>query len=130
MSEVNNSCGELIHGEPRLSYARLMKEYNINKTACHNLSRGKSMNFNNEMNFVRIDLLHYPTVSERLHHLIHLLDAQRNQDLEQYGPEGTPFPKSLEEIIEDEVYRRALLISKQNRLKEIQEELEKRGLVR
>lgn len=127
MTEVNNSFREIVGNEPRLTYARLMNEYHFNKTACENLTHGKSMNFNIEMNFVRIDLLYYPTVSDRFHQLIHILDAQRKQDLELYGPEGTPFPKSLEEVLEDEVCRRLQHDLTYKSREEILEELEKKG---
>ena len=130
MSEVHKSYRESIHGNPPLTDAKLQNEYGINKTACSNIANGKSMNFLNEMNFVRISLFRYPTVPERFRQYLHLMDAQRNQDLKTYGPEGSPFPKSLMEVFEEEALKRAYHIAKYKSLEEIEEELIKKGLLK
>ena len=92
MSEVHKSYRESIHGNPPLTDAKLQNEYGINKTACSNIANGKSMNFLNEMNFVRISLFRYPTVPEEA--------LKRAYHIAKY--------KSLEEI-EEELIKKGLL---------------------
>lgn len=110
--------------------ATFIKEYGFNSTACRNMRQGKSMNYLIQMNFVRIDLFKLPTQEDRFNRIIDLLDVQREQDLDRFGSDGSPFEKSLKETLEDIVLKRAAFLLEFRDREELIEEMKRRGILK
>lgn len=49
------------------------------------------MKFTHVMKLVRAYLLQFKSIEDKMNHLFEMLDIIRNQDIDNSGPEGSPF---------------------------------------
>ena len=57
--------------------------------------RGSDMKFTHMMRVVRTYLLQFKSIEDKVNHLIEVLDIVRDQDIDNYGPECSPFGMSI-----------------------------------
>lgn len=118
-----NFFDEEVKGKKRLSGASLMRDYGVTKYCLRNLKNGHEM-FTGGMNKIGCAYLEqFPTQKERFRQVIKLLDVQREQDIENYGPDGSPFTATFKDILDLYVLEEAEKLAKTYDHKELMEKL-------
>ena len=124
---------EEVKGKKRLTGASLKNDYGVTKYSLSNLKNGHEM-FTGSINKIGCAYLkQFPTQRERFRQVIKLLDVQREQDIENYGPDGSPFTATFKDILDlyilqeaeklAEVYDHKVLMEK------LHQQLIKKGLL-
>lgn len=129
----NDFFDEKVKGKKRLTGATLKRDYGITKYCLSNLKNGHEMLSGNMNKIGRAYLEQFPTQRERFRQVIKLLDVQREQDIENYGPDGSPFTATFKDILDlyilqeaeklAEVYDHKVLMEK------LHQQLIKKGLL-
>lgn len=70
------------------------------------------MKFTHVIKFVRAYLLQFKSIEDKVNHLLEVLDVIRNQDIDNDGPEGSPFGMSIKDAIQYMIYNKALELIK------------------
>lgn len=70
------------------------------------------MKFTHVMKLVRAYLLQFKSIEDKMNHLFEMLDVIRNQDIDNSGPEGSPFGMSIKDAIQYMIYKKALELIK------------------
>ena len=84
---------------------------------------GSDMKFTHMMRVVRTYLLQFKSIEDKVNHLIEVLDVVRNQDIDNYGPECSPFGMSIKDAIQYMIYKKALELIKFNSEEEIKKKI-------
>lgn len=114
---------EKVKGKKRLSGASLMRDYGVTRYCLSNLKNGHEM-FTGGMNKIGCAYLkQFPTQKERFRQVIKLLDVQREQDIENYGPDGSPFTATFKDMLDLYVLEEAEKLAKTYDHKELMEKL-------
>lgn len=114
---------EKVKGKKRLSGASLMRDYGVTRYCLSNLKNGHKM-FTGGMNKIGCAYLkQFPTQKERFRQVIKLLDVQREQDIENYGPDGSPFTATFKDMLDLYVLEEAEKLAKTYDHKELMEKL-------
>ncbi len=91
---------EEVKGKKRLTGASLKNDYGVTKYSLSNLKNGNEM-FTGSINKIGCAYLkQFPTQRERFRQVIKLLDVQREQDIENYGPDGSPFTSTFKDMVD------------------------------
>lgn len=91
---------EEVKGKKRLTGASLKNDYGVTKYSLSNLKTGHEM-FTGSINKIGCAYLkQFPTQRERFRQVIKLLDVQREQDIENYGPDGSPFTSTFKDMLD------------------------------
>ena len=85
--------------------------------------RGSDMKFTHMTRVVRTYLLQFKSIEDKVNHLIEVLDVARNQDIDNYGPECSPFGMSIKDAIQYMIYKKALELIKFNSEEEIKKKI-------
>ena len=91
---------------------KLEKVYGVSKHDFDLIRAGDDMKFTHVMKFVRAYLLQFKTIEDKVNHLLEVLDVIRNQDIDNDGPEGSPFGMSIKDAIQYMIYNKALELIK------------------
>lgn len=106
-----------------ITQAKLDKVYGINKHYMEAFRHGSDMKFTHMMRVVRTYLLQFKSIEDKVNHLIEVLDVVRNQDIDNYGPECSPFGMSIKDAIQYMIYKKALELIKFNSEEEIKKKI-------
>ncbi len=114
---------EEVKGKKRLTGASLKRDYGVTRNCLDNLKNGHEM-FTGSMNKIGCAYLEqFPTQKERFRQVIKLLDVQREQDIENYGPDGSPFTVTFKDILDLYILEEAEKLAKTYDHKELMEKL-------
>ena len=91
---------------------KLEKVYGVSKHDFDLIRAGDAMKFTHVMKFVRAYLLQFKSIEDKVNHLLEVLDVIRNQDIDNSGPEGSPFGMSIKDAIQYMIYNKALELIK------------------
>lgn len=91
---------------------KLEKVYGVSKHDFDLIRAGDDMKFTHVMKFVRAYLLQFKSIEDKVNHLLEVLDVIRNQDIDNDGPEGSPFGMSIKDAIQYMIYNKALELIK------------------
>ncbi len=91
---------------------KLEKVYGVSKHDFDLIRAGDDMKFTHVMKFVRAYLLQFKSIEDKVNHLLEVLDVIRNQDVDNDGPEGSPFDMSIKDAIQCMIYNKALELIK------------------
>lgn len=91
---------------------KLEKVYGVSKHDFDLIRAGDDMKFTHVMKFVRAYLLQFKSIEDKVNHLLEVLDIIRNQDIDNDGPEGSPFGMSIKDAIQYMIYNKALELIK------------------
>lgn len=91
---------------------KLEKVYGVSKHDLDLIRAGDDMKFTHVMKFVRAYLLQFKSIEDKVNHLLEVLDVIRNQDIDNDGPEGSPFGMSIKDAIQYMIYNKALELIK------------------
>lgn len=91
---------------------KLEKVYGVSKHDFDLIRAGDDMKFTHVMKFVRAYLLQFKSIENKVNHLLEVLDVIRNQDIDNDGPEGSPFGMSIKDAIQYMIYNKALELIK------------------
>lgn len=91
---------------------KLEKVYGVSKHDFDLIRAGDDMKFTHVMKFVRAYLLQFKSIEDKVNHLLEVLDVIRNQDIDNEGPEGSPFGMSIKDAIQYMIYNKALELIK------------------
>lgn len=91
---------------------KLEKVYGVSKHDFDLIRAGDDMKFTHVMKFVRAYLLQFKTIEDKVNHLLEVLDVIRNQDIDNGGPDGSPFGMSIKDAIQYMIYNKALELIK------------------
>lgn len=91
---------------------KLEKVYGVSKHDFDLIRAGDDMKFTHVMKFVRAYLLQFKSIEDKVNHLLEVLDVIRNQDIDNDGPEGSPFDMSIKDAIQYMIYNKALELIK------------------
>lgn len=86
--------------------------YGVSKHDFDLIRAGDDMKFTHVMKFVRAYLLQFKSIEDKVNHLLEVLDVIRNQDIDNDGPEGSPFGMSIKDAIQYMIYNKALELIK------------------
>ena len=124
---------EKVKGKKRLTGATLKRDYGITKYCLSNLKNGHEMLSGNMNKIGRAYLEQFPTQRERFRQVIKLLDVQREQDIENYGPDGSPFTATFKDILDsyilEEAEKLAEVYDHKELMKKLHQQLIKKGLL-
>lgn len=81
------------------------------------------MKFTHVMKLVRAYLLQFKSIEDKMNHLFEMLDVIRNQDIDNSGPEGSPFGMSIKDAIQYMIYKKALELIKIKSEEEIKKKI-------
>lgn len=95
-----------------ITQAKLDKVYGINKHYMESFRRGSDMKFTHMTRVVRVYLLQFKSIEDKVNHLLEVLDVVRDQDIDNYGPECSPFGMSIKDAIQYMIYTKALELLK------------------
>lgn len=114
---------EEVKGKKRLTGASLKRDYGVTRNCLDNLKNGHEM-FTGSMNKIGCAYLEqFPTQKERFRQVIKLLDVQREQDIENYGPDGSPFTVTFKDILDLYILEEAEKLAETYDHKELMEKL-------
>ncbi len=102
---------------------KLEKVYGVSKHDFDLIRAGDDMKFTHVMKFVRAYLLQFKSIEDKVNHLIEVLDIVRDQDIDNYGPECSPFGMSIKDAIQYMIYKKALELIKFNSEEEIKKKI-------
>lgn len=91
---------------------KLEKVYGVSKHDFDLIRAGDDMKFTHVMKFVRAYLLQFKSIENKVNHLLEVLDVIRNQDIDNGGPDGSPFGMSIKDAIQYMIYNKALELIK------------------
>lgn len=91
---------------------KLEKVYGVSKHDFDLIRAGDDMKFTHVMKFVRAYLLQFKSIEDKVNHLLEMLDVIRNQDIDNGGPDGSPFGMSIKDAIQYMIYKKALELIK------------------
>ena len=91
---------------------KLEKVYGVSKHDFDLIRAGDDMKFTHVMKFVRAYLLQFKSIEDKVNHLLEVLDVIRNQDIDNGGPDGSPFGMSIKDAIQYMIYNKALELIK------------------
>lgn len=91
---------------------KLEKVYGVSKHDFDLIRAGDDMKFTHVMKFVRAYLLQFKSIEDKVNHLLEVMDVIRNQDIDNDGPEGSPFGMSIKDAIQYMIYNKALELIK------------------
>lgn len=91
---------------------KLEKVYGVSKQDFDLIRAGDDMKFTHVMKFVRAYLLQFKSIEDKVNHLLEVLDVIRNQDIDNGGPDGSPFGMSIKDAIQYMIYNKALELIK------------------
>ena len=91
---------------------KLEKVYGVSKHDFDLIRAGDDMKFTHVMKFVRAYLLQFKCIEDKVNHLLEMLDVIRNQDIDNGGPDGSPFGMSIKDAIQYMIYNKALELIK------------------
>ena len=91
---------------------KLEKVYGVSKHDFDLIRAGDDMKFTHVIKFVRAYLLQFKSIEDKVNHLLEVLDVIRNQDIDNDGPEGSPFGMSIKDAIQYMIYNKALELIK------------------
>lgn len=91
---------------------KLKKVYGVSKHDFDLIRAGDDMKFTHVMKLVRAYLLQFKSIEDKMNHLFEMLDVIRNQDIDNSGPEGSPFGMSIKDAIQYMIYKKALELIK------------------
>lgn len=91
---------------------KLEKVYGVSKHDFDLIRAGDDMKFTHVMKFVRAYLLQFKSIEDKVNHLLEMLDVIRNQDIDNGGPDGSPFGMSIKDAIQYMIYNKALELIK------------------
>lgn len=118
-----NFFDEEVKGKKRLTGASLKRDYGVTRNCLDNLKNGHEM-FTGSMNKIGCAYLEqFPTQKERFRQVIKLLDVQREQDIENYGPDGSPFTATFKDILDLYIFEEAEKLAETYDHKELMEKL-------
>lgn len=124
---------EEVKGKKRLAGASLKRDYGVTRNCLDNLKNGHEM-FTGSMNKIGCAYLEqFPTQKERFRQVIKLLDVQREQDIENYGPDGSPFTVTFKDILDlyilEEAEKLAKTYDHEELMEKLHQQLIKNGLL-
>lgn len=102
---------------------KLKKVYGVSKHDFDLIRAGDDMKFTHVMKLVRAYLLQFKSIEDKMNHLFEMLDVIRNQDIDNSGPEGSPFGMSIKDAIQYMIYTKALELIKFNSEEEIKKKI-------
>lgn len=102
---------------------KLKKVYGVSKHDFDLIRAGDDMKFTHVMKLVRAYLLQFKSIEDKVNHLIEVLDIVRDQDIDNYGPECSPFGMSIKDAIQYMIYKKALELIKFNSEEEIKKKI-------
>lgn len=102
---------------------KLEKVYGVSKHDFDLIRAGDDMKFTHVMKFVRAYLLQFKSIEDKMNHLFEMLDVIRNQDIDNSGPEGSPFGMSIKDAIQYMIYKKALELIKIKSEEEIKKKI-------
>lgn len=106
-----------------ITQAKLDKVYGVSKHDFDLIRAGDDMKFTHVMKLVRTYLLQFKSIEDKVNHLIEVLDIVRDQDIDNYGQECSPFGMSIKDAIQYMIYKKALELIKFNSEEEIKKKI-------
>ena len=88
--------------------------YGVSKHDLESIRAGDDMKFTHMLRVMRAYLFQFKSIEDKVNHLIEVLDVVRDQDVDNYGPEGSPFGMSIKDAIQYMIYTKALELIKFN----------------
>lgn len=98
----------------RVTQEKLDKVYGVSKHDLESIRAGDDMKFTHMLRVMRAYLFQFKSIEDKVNHLIEVLDVVRDQDVDNYGPEGSPFGMSIKDAIQYMIYTKALELIKFN----------------